>query len=121
MFRRLKTAGDIALGAAVSGWRRVRGRAERYAEAGRETRGRLGTRVGRETQAWRESAREGLAPVEDRIREELERGLRRANLVTHTEQAELGRQLRQLQARLANLEARVANDRGEERPEEPPR
>ena len=107
MFRRLTTAADIALGAAVSGWRRVRGTTERYAEAGEQSRSRVGQRLGREAEAWRESAHESLAPVEDRIKEEMERALRTVNLVTHSEQNELLRELRQLQARLANIEAHL--------------
>jgi BMFP domain-containing protein YqiC len=113
MFRRLQTAADIALGAAVSGWRRARGSARRYAEQGRESRSRLGERVSRETDAWRESSREQWHSVEDRVREELERALRRAHVVTRGDQAALSRQLRQLQARVANLEAQLAREGGE--------
>ena len=110
MFRRLQTAGDIVLGAAVSGWQHFRGSARRYAEKGRQSRSRLGERFERETETWRESSREQLQSVEDRIGEELERVLRRAHLVTHSDQAELNRRLRQLQARLANLEAQLARE-----------
>lgn len=114
MFRRLQLAADIALGAAVSGWRRFRHNTDVYASTGRESRSRMRERLERETEAWRETGREQLAPLDDRIREELDRALRRAHLVTHSEQAELGRQLRQLQARVANLEAHVAQFREEE-------
>ena len=108
MFRRIQTAADIAMGAAVTGWRRVRRRAERYAETGRQSRSRVRDSLERETDAWRESGREQLGSVEDRVREELERGLQRAHLVTRSDQEEVARQLRQLQARLANIEARLA-------------
>jgi len=113
MFRRLQTAADIALGAAVSGWRRVRHRAEDYAETGRASRGRLGDRVERETETWRESGREQLSAAEERVREELERAFRRAHLVPRSEQEALNRELRRLQARLANLEAQVDKQQGE--------
>ena len=114
MFRRLQTAADIALGAAVTGWRRFRQRTDAYASTGRESRSRILDRVDRETDAWRESGREQMQSVEDRVREEMDRALQRAHLVTRSEQAELGRQLRQLQARVANLEARLARSGDEE-------
>ncbi|MEF8792641.1 hypothetical protein [Thiohalorhabdus sp.] len=115
MFRRLRKAADVALGATVSGWQRFRHNADLYADTGRESRSRIRDRLERETEAWRETGREQLAPLDDRIREELERALRRAHLVTHSEQAEAGRQMRQLQARVANLEAHVATRGNEDR------
>ncbi|MFB6261792.1 MAG: hypothetical protein ABEJ96_09820 [Thiohalorhabdaceae bacterium] len=118
MFRRLRKAADVALGATVTGWRRVRQNADLYADAGQESRSRIRERLERETEAWRETGREQLAPVDDRIREELERALHSAHLVTHSEQAELGRQLRQLQARVANLEAHLDSLQSEETGEE---
>ncbi|MFP4561128.1 MAG: phasin family protein [Thiohalorhabdus sp.] len=106
---RLRTAVDVALGAAVTGWRGARRRAAGLAEAGRASRERLQERVDRETETWRESGREQINEVEERVREETTRVLHGMHLVTREDLEDLSRRITQLQTRLAEIERRVTD------------
>ncbi|KPV40121.1 hypothetical protein AN478_08220 [Thiohalorhabdus denitrificans] len=109
MRERLRTAVDVALGAAVTGWRGARRRAAGLAETGRASRERFQERVDRETETWRESGRESIHEVEERVREESTRVLHGMHLVTREDLEGLTRRITQLQARVAEMERRMAD------------
>lgn len=110
MRKGLRTAVDVALGAATSGWESVQRRKERYAQRGRTRRAELRERVGREASAWRESGRHQTEWLEERVREEVHKALHRAHLVTRTDYDALEGELQRVRQRLAQVEARVPDE-----------
>ncbi|HKL77762.1 MAG TPA: phasin family protein [Gammaproteobacteria bacterium] len=108
MRRRMRTAMDVAVGAAASGWESLQRRTERYAERGRSRREQFRDRVEEETSAWKETSRHQAEWLEERVREEVHRVLHRAHLVTREDYDALERQLQQVRQRLADVESRTA-------------
>lgn len=110
MRKGLRTAMDVALGAAASGWESVQRRKERYAERGRSRRAELRERMGRETASWKESGRHQAEWLEEQVRTEVHKALHRAHLVTREDYDTLERELQRVRQRLAQVEGRVPDE-----------